>query len=87
MIHRRSRLLTILGGSLVLPMIALSVALADVVTLTADATTKGAAGGIIRGTVISESFAKVEVKLGNTVTPVPTNEIVSITYDGDPASL
>jgi tetratricopeptide (TPR) repeat protein len=87
MIHRRSRLLTALAGSLVLPMVAISVAIGDVVNLTADATTKGASGGMIRGTVISESFSKVEVKLGNTVTAIPTNEIVSITYDGDPASL
>ena len=59
----------------------------DVVTLTPDATTKGASGGVVRGTVISESPTKVEVKLGNTVTPVPTNEVAAITYDGHPAAL
>ena len=87
MSHRRSRLLTILASSLVLPLAALSASLADVVTLTPDATTKGAAGGLVRGTVTSESPTKVEVKLGNTVTSIPTNEVVSITYDGHPASL
>lgn len=76
-----------LGSSLLVVLGLISVSIGDVVTLTADATTKGAAGGLIRGTVISESPTKVEIKLGNTVTPIPTNEIVSITYDGDPASL
>ncbi len=85
--HRRSRPLAVLASTLALPLISITATLADVVTLTSDATTKGAAGGIVRGTVISESASKVEVKLGNTVTPIPTNEVVSITYDGHPASL
>jgi tetratricopeptide (TPR) repeat protein len=84
---RHSRFLTALACSLIAPLVSISVGLADVVTLTADATTKGAAGGLVRGTVVSESSTKVEVKLGNTVTTVPTNEIVSIEYDGDPPSL
>ena len=87
MSHRRSRLLTILASSLILPFASITATLGDVVTLTSDATTKGAAGGLVRGTVTSESTTKVEVKLGNTVTPIPTNEIVSIKYDGQPASL
>ena len=87
MSHRRTRLLTILVSSLTLPLASLTVGLADVVTLTADATTKGAAGGLVRGTVTSESPTKVEVKLGSTVTAIPTSEVVSITYDGHPASL
>ena len=57
------------------------------VTLIPDATIKGAAGGLVRGTVTSESPTEVEVKLGNTVTTIPTNEIASISYDGHPASL
>ena len=80
------RTLPVLAGSLILPLAAISASLADIVTLTADATTKGGATGLIRGTVISESPTKVEVKLGNTVTPIPTNEIVSISYDGVPPS-
>src|SRR4051794_21290040 len=87
MSHRRTRLLTILAASLALPLASLSLSLADVATLTADATTKAAAGGLVRGTVTSESPTKVEVKLGTTVTAIPTSEVVSITYDGHPASL
>jgi len=67
--------------------VAATSALGDVVTLTPDATTKGAAGGVVRGTVTSESTTKVEVKLGNNVTSIPTAEVASITYDGHPASL
>ncbi len=59
----------------------------DVITLTPDATTKGAAGGVVRGTITAESPSKVEVKLGNNVTSVPTNEVASIVYDGHPVSL
>ena len=79
--------LAIVATSLALPVASISVSLADIVTLTPDATTKGSAGGLVRGTVISESPAKVEVKLGSTVTSIPTNEVASITYDNDPASL
>ncbi len=79
---------TVLASALALPLIAITTtALADTVNLTSDATTKGAAGGVVRGIVVSESAAKVEVKLGNTVTAIPTNEVASITYDGHPASL
>jgi tetratricopeptide (TPR) repeat protein len=87
MSQRRRRLLTILASSLALPLASISASLADVVTLTADATTKGAAGGLVRGQVTAESPTRVEVKLGNTVTSIPTHEVVSITYDGHPASL
>ncbi len=87
MSHRRSRFLTVLGSTLVLPLVSITASLGDTVTLTSDATTKGAAGGLIRGTVTSESPARIEVKLGNTTTPIPTNEIVSISYDAHPASL
>jgi tetratricopeptide (TPR) repeat protein len=87
MTQRHMKALTLLVGSLVVPTLSISSSFGDVVTLTADATTKGASGGLVRGTVISESPTKVEVKLGNTVTPIPTNEIVSIAYDNDPASM
>jgi tetratricopeptide (TPR) repeat protein len=86
MSRRRLRALPVLASSLILPLAALSVSLGDVVTLTPDATTKGT-GGAVRGTVISESPTKVEVKLGEKITVVPTNEIASIDYDGDPTSL
>jgi len=80
--HAR-RVAVVLGGSWLM----VAVAVADVVTLTPDATTKGAAGGVVRGTVTSESPSKVEVKLGNNVTSIPTPEVASIVYDGHPASL
>ncbi len=67
--------------------IAATAALGDVVTLTPDATTKGASGGVVRGVVTSESPTKVEIKLGNNVTAIPTAEVASIIYDGHPASL
>lgn len=74
-------------GSLGAPWLVASLALADIVTLTPDATTKGAAGGVVRGTITAESPSKVEVKLGNNVTSIPTNEVASVVYDGHPASL
>jgi tetratricopeptide (TPR) repeat protein len=75
-----------LASSMLLPLAALSSGLADVVTLTPDAATKGDSAGKIRGTVISESATKVEVKLGS-VTAIPTNEVASIEYDNAPSSL
>ena len=87
MSHRSLRLRVVLSSSLALTLGSIATSLGDVVTLTSDATTKGAAGGIVRGQVTSESPTKVEVKLGNTVTSIPTNEVVSINYDNHPASL
>ncbi len=84
MIRRRSTWLAL--SALTLPLVALSVSLGDVVNLTSDATTKGT-GGAVRGVVQSETPTVVEVKLGNTVTKVPTNEVESIVYDAHPASL
>jgi tetratricopeptide (TPR) repeat protein len=87
MTRRRSRILPVLASSLILPLAAISASLADVITLTPDATTKGDSAGKVRGTVVSESPTKVEVKLGNSVTAIPTNEVASIDYDNDPPSL
>ena len=81
------RFAVVLGGALVIPWVAAAMTWADVVTLTSDATTKGAAGGVVRGTVVSESPTKVEVKLGNNVTAIPTAEVASVVYDGHPVSL
>lgn len=83
---RRSRILLVPVASSAFVLASLSATLGDVVTLTPDATTKGV-GGTVRGQVQAESPTVVEVKLGNTVTKVPTNEVASITYDGHPASL
>jgi len=85
MSRRRSRALSVLVSTLMVPLAAASISLADVVTLTPDAATKGSSG-VVRGTVISESPTKVEVKLGEKVTAIPTNEVASIDYDGDPPS-
>ena len=83
----KRRVAVALGGALVISSAAAKLVWADVVTLTPDATTKGAAGGVVRGTVTSESPTKVEVKLGNNITAIPTPEVASIVYDGHPVSL
>jgi hypothetical protein len=59
---------------------------ADEVVLVPNSTVKGVAGGWVRGTVQSETPTEVVVKLGATTTTVPTGEIVSIRYDGQPAT-
>ena len=84
-IFLRRRALALLVASIT--TVAATAAWGDIVTLTPDATTKGAAGGVVRGIVTSESPAKVEVKLGNNVTTIPTAEVASIVYDGHPVSL
>jgi len=60
---------------------------ADEVVLIPNSTVKQAAGGRVRGSVQSESTAEVVVKLGTTTINVPTDQIVSIRYDGQPASM
>jgi hypothetical protein len=85
--RRRNRVLPVLASSLLLPLAALSASLGDVVTLTPDAVTKGDSAGRVRGTVVTETPTKVEVKLGSGLTVIPTNEVASIEYDNDPASL
>jgi tetratricopeptide (TPR) repeat protein len=87
MTRRRHRALPVLVSSLMIPLVALSASFGDVVTLTPDAATKAGTSGTVRGTVISESPTKVEVKLGEKITAVPTADIASIDYDGDPPSL
>lgn len=64
-----------------------SSALADDVTLVPGSTLKGASGGHVRGQVQSESAAEVVVKLGQNLINVPTDQIVSVRYDGQPASI
>ena len=83
----RRRVVVLVAGALVVPWLVSRAAWGDQITLTPDATTKGAIGGVFRGTVTSESPEKVEIKLGNTVTAIPTSEVESIEYDGHPASL
>ncbi len=62
-------------------------AVADEVVLIPNSTFKGATNDRVRGTVQSESTAEVVVKLGVNTINVPTDQIVSIRYDGQPASL
>ena len=60
---------------------------ADDVLLTPNSTIKNATGGRVRGTIESESATEVVVKLGATTTKVPTAEIVSINYTGQPTAM
>ncbi len=60
---------------------------ADEVVLVAGAAVKQAIGGRVRGQIQSESPAEVVVKLGSSTATVPTDQIVSIRYDGQPATL
>jgi tetratricopeptide (TPR) repeat protein len=60
---------------------------ADDVTLVPSSTVKGAIGGKVKGTIQSETPSEVVVKLGNTTTTVPIADILSIHYDGQPASM
>jgi hypothetical protein len=87
MTRRLTQALPALASALLLPLLAITASLADVVTLTPDATTKGDSAGKVRGTVVAESPTKVDVKLGANVTSIPTNEVASIEYDNDPPSL
>jgi TolA-binding protein len=62
-------------------------AIADDVVLIPGTTVKQAIGGRVRGQVESESPSQVVVQLGATTTSVPTDQILSIRYDGQPATL
>jgi tetratricopeptide (TPR) repeat protein len=73
--------------TLTLAAVLAATARADDVVLIPDSTVKGAIGGRIKGTIQSESPSEVVVKLGNTTTTVPTGEIASIKYDGQPPSM
>src|SRR5262245_10962657 len=58
----------------------------DEVTLVPNATIK-AAGGIVRGTIQTESANEVVVVLGATRTPVPVDQVSAIRYGGRPQDL
>lgn len=60
---------------------------ADVVTLIDGTTFKQGQGGAVRGTVQAESPAEVVVSLGNSTIKVPTDQIASVEYQGQPASM
>src|SRR3954463_5393821 len=81
MFSRRS----ILPG--ILALVGATTTMADEVVLVPNSTVKGAIGGRVRGTIQSESPSEVVVKLGTNTINVPTGEIASIHYDGQPPSL
>ena len=76
-------------GSLTLTfaLAAAAVTRADEVVLVPSTTVKEAISGRVRGTIQSESSTEIVVKLGATTTKVPTDQIVSIRYDGQPADM
>jgi TolA-binding protein len=63
-----------------------SVLRADDVSLIPGSTVKQAIGGRVRGTVEKETPTEVVVTLGTNTTTVPTDQIVSIRYDGQSAN-
>src|SRR5262249_33200613 len=75
-----------LAGALALGFAA-EVARADEVVLVPGATVKGAVGGRVRGQVQTETAAEVVVKLGTNTIPVPVDQVASVRYDGQPASM
>jgi tetratricopeptide (TPR) repeat protein len=66
---------------------AAGLACADDVVLIPGSTVKQAIGGRVRGTIESESPSAVVVGLGAGRTSVPVDQIVSIRYDGQTATL
>ncbi|WP_250846754.1 tetratricopeptide repeat protein [Aquisphaera insulae] len=83
---RRRLPLTILGAALLMAGTA-TVAPADEVILVTGSTFKPSTGGRVRGQVQSENSGEVVVQLGNSTTNVPTDQIASIRYDGQPATI
>jgi tetratricopeptide (TPR) repeat protein len=63
------------------------IAMADEVVLVPGVTIKQAIGGRLRGQVESESPAQVVIRVGATSVNVPTEQIASVRYDGQPATL
>ncbi len=66
---------------------AVAQARADVVTLIPGSTFKQAQGGAVRGQVTAESPSEVTVQLGATSIVVPTDQIQSVEYQGQPAAM
>lgn len=80
-----SRWITV--GSFSLSLALAAAVAADEVVLVPGTTVKQATGGRVRGSVQSESGIEVVVKLGANTINVPTEQVVSIRYDGQPASM
>ncbi len=64
-----------------------AVAGADEVVLISGTTVKQASNGRVRGSIASETATEVVVKLGSNAINVPTDQIVSVRYDGQPATM
>ncbi len=62
-------------------------AFGDEVVLIPGTTVKQAAGGRVRGAIQSETPAEIVVKLGANTINVPIDQVVSVRYDGQPASM
>lgn len=77
----------VLGLGLGISATAALQARADVVNLIEGTTFKQGQGGAVRGTVESESPSEVVVSLGNSTIRVPTDQIASVEYQGQPASM
>lgn len=73
--------------ALLASLLPLGQGIADEVLLVPGASIKQAIGGRVRGQVESESPTEVVVKVGASSVPVPIDQIVSIRYDGQPATL
>lgn len=73
--------------ALVVSLAATAAAGADEVLLVPNSTVKQAVGGRVRGTIQSETPAEVVVKLGAGTTSVPVDQIASVRYDNQPASM
>jgi tetratricopeptide (TPR) repeat protein len=62
-------------------------AIADEVVLVTGSTVKQAVGGRVRGTIQTESPSELVVRLGANSINVPIDQVVSVRYDGQPASM
>lgn len=60
---------------------------ADTINLVPDSKVKAAIGGAVRGAIVGETTDAIQVRVGTTVVNVPTADVVSISYDGQPAGL
>ncbi len=91
MSHQRSKLSTPASwrgfAALLLLAFAAGQVVADDVVLIPGSTVKQAIGGRVRGQVESESPTEVVVRLGASTTSVPIDQIASIRYDGQTATL
>jgi tetratricopeptide (TPR) repeat protein len=75
------------AASLAAALAVVAAAVADEVVLVPGAAVKQAVGGRVRGTVQSESASEVVVRLGANSITVPTDQVASIRYDSQPATM